>query len=372
MSFPPPTGGPPPGNPGPPQGYSGPYGPPPQEPPWPQQWQAGPPPKKRGNGWKWVLGGVALLAVIGVTAAVTISVTSDSADEGDAPSGETYGLASADDKGPVNIITEDPTCAVWTPINVRLAEAQRNGWEKIDRSIRASDWSTEQWAKYVAVGRAMLDAADQTERLVRMTPHRTMRQLFEQFIAYARAYNDAIPTYSPSDNYLATVVADASSSIGNICATLAYGSAKTWSSSVPSVAPPSRLSPLQDPKDTRPFLTSPDETCPEWQPLLSRFQADTESWATIDVSKPATQWTPEQLSSAEALIPVIRNFAKDVERLGRQSKNGALQDFAILAAQYRRAFTQALPNYTPADSYLSAVAVDLTNLIFDACKAVGN
>ena len=70
----PPPGGPPPpppGNPYPPQGYPGP------QQPWPQQqpWAPGPPPKKRGNGWKWGLGALALLVVIGVTAAVTISVT---------------------------------------------------------------------------------------------------------------------------------------------------------------------------------------------------------------------------------------------------------------------------------------------------------
>lgn len=370
---PPPHGGPPPGGPGQPQGYPGPYGPPPQQPPWPQQWQSGPPPKKRGGAWKWLLAGVALLAVIGVTAAVTISVTSDSGGENDpTPSGETYGLASADDTGPVNIITEDPTCAAWGPINQTLAEAERNGWESIDRSIHAPEWSSEQRAKYVAVGRAMLDAADQTERLVRSTPHRAMRQLYEQFIAYARAYNDAIPQYEPLDNYLATVVADASSAIGNICATITYSSAQAWASSVPDAEPPSHLPQLQDPQRVTPFLFSPDKTCPSWEPLLTRFQTDTASWGDIDASKPATQWTPSQRSSAETLTPVIVNFANDVERLARQSDNGILQDFAVLAAQYRRAFVEALPSYTPADSYLSAVAVDLTNLIFDACKSVGD
>ena len=85
MTLPPPPGGnpppPPPGDPfQPPVGGPGPYpGPGPQQPPWPQQpWSAGPPPpQKRGNGWKWALGAVALLAVIGVTAAVTMSVTGD-------------------------------------------------------------------------------------------------------------------------------------------------------------------------------------------------------------------------------------------------------------------------------------------------------
>ena len=89
MTLPPPPGGnpptPPPGGPfQPPVGGPGPYpGPGPQQPPWPQQpWTAGPPPQKRGNGWKWALGTVALLAVIGVTAAVTMSVTGDNGGNG--------------------------------------------------------------------------------------------------------------------------------------------------------------------------------------------------------------------------------------------------------------------------------------------------
>ena len=316
-----------------------------------------------------MLGGVALLAIIGITVAVTISVTSD--DEPTEP-GETFGLASADDKGPANIITEDPTCAAWGPINKRLADAERNGWESIDRSIPGSEWSADQRAKHIAVGEAMLVAARQTERLIRTTPHRAMRQLYEQFVAYARAYDDAIASYEPLDNYLATVVADISSAIANVCATIAYGSAQAWASLVPEVAPPSELSPLQDPRNPSRFLSSPDITCPKWEPLLMRFRTDTKSWATIDAAKPVTQWTPQQRSTGDTLASVIETFAGDVEELGRKSSNAVLQDFALLASQYRHAFAQALPNYTPADSFLSAVAVDLTNTIFDACKAAGD
>ena len=42
----------------------------------------------------------------------------------------------------------------------------------------------------------MRNAADQTVNLVKMTPHRVMRELYEQFIAYARAFADAVPTYT--------------------------------------------------------------------------------------------------------------------------------------------------------------------------------
>ena len=121
MTLPPPPGGnpppPPPGGPfQPPVGGPGPYpGPGPQQPPWPQQpqqWSAGPPPQKRGNGWKWALGAVALLAVIGVTAAITMSVTGDDGGNGaptSPPSGNNSEIASANDTGPATIITEDPT-----------------------------------------------------------------------------------------------------------------------------------------------------------------------------------------------------------------------------------------------------------------------
>ena len=188
---PPPAGGPPPGNPYPPQGYSGPQH------PWPQQqpWGAGPPPKKRGNGWKWGLAALALLVVVGVTAAVTISVTKDRGDGDRAPTADTFGLASADDKGPANIITEDPSCAAWAPINQTFVDVQRKGWDERDPSIPATEWTPEQRAHYEEVGRAARNAADQTVQLAKLTPHRVMRELYEQFIAYTRAYSDAIPNY---------------------------------------------------------------------------------------------------------------------------------------------------------------------------------
>ena len=197
---PPPPGGPP-GNPYPPQGYPGP------QPPW----VAGPPSKKRGNGWQWGLGALALLLVIGVTAAVTISVTKDGGDGGGdtSPPGETYGLASAGDTGPVNVITEDPSCAAWRKVNARLADSQ-NGWAERDPSIPGADWTPNQRAQHEAVARAMSDAADQSVPLAKLTPHRVMRELYEQFIAYARAYGDAIPSYTPIDNHLASIALSSS------------------------------------------------------------------------------------------------------------------------------------------------------------------
>jgi len=41
--------------------------------------------------------------------------------------------------------------------------------------------------------------------LAKRTPHRVMRELYEQFIAYSRAYADRIPTYTPPDDNFALV-----------------------------------------------------------------------------------------------------------------------------------------------------------------------
>jgi hypothetical protein len=65
----------------------------------------------------------------------------------------------------------------------------------------------------------------------------------------------------------------------------------------------------------------------------------------------------------------MNTLADDIERLGLQSSNATLQDFAIFAAQYRRAYATALPSYTTADSYLGAASAGITSAIADACRA---
>jgi hypothetical protein len=102
-----------------------PWGPPP-----------GPPPRRGGKG-KWILAGIAVLAVIAVTVVITVLVVGQ--DSGNSPSptptqtgGPTSDIASVNDKGPVTVITEDPTCASTTPILQTLADLQANGWDKRD------------------------------------------------------------------------------------------------------------------------------------------------------------------------------------------------------------------------------------------------
>lgn len=360
---PPPPGGPlPPGNPYPPQGYPG---------QWPQQqpWGAGPPPKKRGNGWKWGLGALAVLVVIGVTAAVTISVTKDGDGDGPSPTGETFGLASADDKGPANIITEDPSCAAWRPLIDTLAKTEKNGWDKIDRAIPAARWTGDQRRQHDEVARVMRTTADQAVQLAKLTPHRVMRELYEQFIAYTRAYVEALPTYTQPDNELAGVSGASSNAITRICTTIEYGIAEARGPLVPAPPNPSEVAPVTNPDSPQQFLETGDPTCSDWLQRLAKFGDDTTAWQELDPGLTASEWDARQRDLIDAVIPVMETMADDMEQLGLRSTNPTLQDFAILAAQYRRAYAMALPSYTGEDSYLAGVSAAITSAIADACRA---
>lgn len=372
MNYPPqslPPQGPPPGNYGPPQGNPGQWGPPPQQPPWPpQQGPLGPPPKKR-NGWKWALGGVVLLAVIGVTAAVTISVTSGS-DNGDpTPAGDTYGLASANDTGPVGVITEDPSCAVWTPIITTFSEIQQKGWADRDESIPASRWTAEQRAQYEEVRGAAITAAEQAVPLARLTPHRVMREFYEQFIAYARAYSEAIPNYEPADERLARAMISSSAVLVHACDAINSGSAAARAPLIESAPPPDTTAPLADPANPKRFMTEPDPICPDWIKLLEGFDVETDAWQSMLSSTPASQWTAEERRIVAATIPVFNAFADRALEIADRTSNPILADFITFSAQYRRAYAAGLPSYIPADQYLAFSAASAASTVYNACRA---
>lgn len=336
-----------------------------------QPWAGGPPPKRRGNGWKWALGGVALVAVIAVTAVVSISIagggdSSPAAHSGDADSE----FASADDTGPVNIITEDPTCAAWMPINNTVAQIQKKGWDKRDISIPSTEWTSELRSQYDEVSRALSTSADQTVALARQTPHRVMRELYEQVIIYSRAYVDALSNYTAEDNYLIGVSAAASATLVNICTAIRYDSAAARSPLIsPAEPPPSMARFAEGPVGPRTVMTTADPVCGDWERIVRQFDADTSEWQDLDPNIPASAWTEEQRSTVEAVIPVMNEFANKLEELGRTSSDGVIEDFAVLAAQYRRAYTESLPSYASADSYLSAASARAAWIIVDACKA---
>lgn len=377
MSGPQPPGpwGPPPQAPG---GPTPPPGPPQQ--PWgpPQPWQPPGPPRKGGRG-KWIWGGVALVAVIAVTVVITVLVIgrhSNSPNAGPSGDGLTSGIASANDKGPVAIITDEPTCDKWMAIWNSLSDREKNGWTDRDPSVPATAWTDEQRTQYHAVAQALRTATDQALPLVKQTPHRVVRELYEAFIAYGRAYAAKVPNYMAADDHVIRVAGDSSNAMGWICNAIQWGSAGNSIPAVSAAAPPTqnalKNATLGDTANPSKFLTKPDPVCADWTNLGDDFDKQTlADWQTINGDLPVNQWPPEQKAVMDALAPKLSSFADQIEQLGRRSSNLVLQDFAVLSALYSRAYVAAFPNYTKPDGYLGNVMTSSAPAVYQACLVAG-
>jgi hypothetical protein len=337
---------------------------------------------------KWALGGVTLIAVIAITAAVSIALTKGSGGGGNgtpsataSPSVSASGtasntggeIASANDTGPVNIITSDPTCSAWSPINDTFVGVQKKGWDKRDPNLPGKEWSADQRKMYEDVGAAARSAADQTVELAKRTPHRVMREIYEQFIAYSRAYADAIPNYNAADNHLAGVSLTSSILINWICGAISAGSAEARAASVADVAAPTEVAKPADVSNPQRFMATADQTCGEWSSRLDRFYADgaVVAWQGLDANLAASQWKPEERSIIDAVGPVMTTLADDIAKIGQESSDLVVQDLAVLSAQYRRGYVAALPTYTPADSYLAQASGKASSMVALACQAAG-
>ncbi|MDT5142458.1 MAG: hypothetical protein QOI79_1795, partial [Mycobacterium sp.] len=291
---------------------------------------------------KWAIGGVAAVAVL-ATIVAAVLLFGDGGSGGPKGTGpdagaDAAGVASVKDTGPVAVITEDPSCAAWTSINNDLANSGQGLWNDRDRSVPASAWTQRQRAQFIAAGQSMRGAAAQAVGLVKLTPHRVMRELYQQFIAYARAYSERIPKYTPSDNNLAGAANSASSALGSICAAISDGPAAARGPLVPPSAPPSDIAPVGNIANPQPFLTTENSVCSEWKQALDQFGKQTAAWQQVDPNIPSIYWNREQKAVNYAVAPVMNSYATKLEQLGRQSDNAVWQDLANLSAQYRRAF----------------------------------
>lgn len=356
--------------------------PPPHEPTQgPSQWnpKSGPP-LQDGNKAKWILGGLALLVVVVISVVATLLVTRGSSGSttptASAPpstSVDASDVASANDRGPAGIITEDPTCAAWEPISRTLGDRERrDGWDKRDPSIPASAWGTELREQYEAVGSALRLAADQTAALAQRTPHRLMRVLYEQTIAYWRYFTSQLASYTQADNHFVTVAHGLAGTLNWICAAITYGSAAARSPLTDGGVPPLTFPPVQDPAKPERFLASPRPTCPKWEAMVDQYKAATLDWINgVDPNIPAAQWSPEQQQLFTSVTTILGSNAGEVQNLGVESGNPTWRDLAALAAQYRQAYLQAIPSYVPADNYLDSTASELVVAIDQACRAAG-
>ena len=231
-----------------------------------------------------------------MTVVITVLVVGKGSGGGESPTptnGDGSEFASANDKGPVAIITEDPTCAAWGRINdAVVSEEKRVGWSTLDQSVPASAWNLDQRSMYDTIGKAMRNAADQTVGSLKLTPHRVIRELYEQFIAYSRALAEKIPRYTAADKEWGTAPDTVGSSLVSICAAnhgrFCFGIVAVGTRG----RGPSNVASAGDPDDPQPFLTKRDPVCSEWASALARYDVATSAWQAVDPAISAPQWTP--------------------------------------------------------------------------------
>ncbi len=280
-------------------------------------------------------------------------------------------IASADDDDPVSIITDEPTCPEWEPINTALNTELRNGWTRRDVSVPASEWTGETAAQYRGVAAAMRTAADKTVALAKATPHRVMRELYGQSIAYWRAYADGVDDYRPPADHLARAAINAAESVNAICAAMDFGSAATRGPLVLPGPPPVPDVPLSDPSMPAKYIAGPSAFCNEWVAMVSDYANATRQWRDRhDPNIPARYWSPEQRTLSENTAVTMQQNADRTQLLGLLSGNLVAADFAALASHYRRAYALALPTYALPDTHLDNAALRLQALTNQACQAV--
>lgn len=330
------------------------------------------PPQKPGP-WKWIAGGAALIAVIAITAVVAVSL--DRRSDASAATPAQSDVASAGDTGAIGIITDDPSCAPWRPVVTTLANVENNGWAKRDPSIPVGAWTPDVRDQYQAVAAAMRSAADQALPLAKLTTHRVVRELYEQFIAYTRAFVDRLPSYQAADNDLAIVSSTVSDVLTGICEAIANGSAAARGPVVSAAAAPDHVAAVGDLATPSRFLATGDPQCSSWKQSADTMKTNPAiaAWSTEDPAIPASSWSPEYKAQNDAVKPVLSGFADTYDHLARASSasNPVLADFGVLAAQYGRAFVAGIPTYTAADLYLFNVFQKAAGVITSSCRAAG-
>ncbi len=336
---------------------------------------------RSGISLKWGLGAVIVLAVVAI---VLVAVVLFGGDTGKNSAGSSSGtnsgapeaqVPSADDTGPVTVITEDPSCNAWVATENTLVQTLTaiggGKWLDRDRSIPASQWDDQQRKLNMAAAQVIRNTAARTVGLAKLTPHRVMRELYEQFIAYSRAFAERVPNYTPSDDALASTVHSAASALAAVCTSISDGSAAVRGSLVDPPSPPDSTAPPANPNNPELYLTDPDPVCADWKTATNKFAADTTEWHQLDPNIAATFWSPQQKAANLAVASVMITYANKVQQLGANSRNPVLQDFADLSAQYRRAFVLALPTYEPADQHLANASTYAAMMVLGGCIAAG-
>ncbi|QEM44337.1 hypothetical protein FZ046_05680 [Mycolicibacterium grossiae] len=250
-----------------------------------------------------------------------------------------------------------------------MASTESNGWNEIRQTIGpAATWTEDQRTMMSGVAQAMRNGAEQVLPLAKRTPHRVMRELYEQFIAYGRAYAETIDTYTPSNNFLASTNVNAGRALMSVCDVIQYGATDRMLN-VDALPPPDATATPEDLASPSRFLLEGNQICSEWLAQNDSFNNATGEWQAAASDVAAAQWTPERRALQESTLPKLSAYAKDIYSLGQRSANPVLKDFSSAASLYLQAYVTSGAAYVPSDSFLVASAFRFGNIVTSACEA---
>jgi len=340
------------------------------------------PPRDGKRGWIIGLGVLVVVVAIGAVLLFTGQASRSAAPAADRnspqatptsatpqPGAMSTTIVSADDTGPITIITDDVTCGPWDNVQTAVAVPRNAGWNERDPWQPASTWNPDQRAQFEAVADALRSGADRAVSLAAQTPHRAMRELYEAFIAYGRAYAEALPNYQPKDDFLAQTSLAALDAITHICAANRSKVASVQEPGLAPVAPPTTPPTVADPANPQRFLPQPNPTCASWMQDAAALQERTQAWSALDPNVGAGQLNKEQVLVYDDVAQVVTAQADTMESAGRGSGNAVAEDFATLGALYFRAYAKAVPLIWAGDHDLAEVGFNLNNLLSLACQA---
>lgn len=220
----------------------------------------------------------------------------------------------------------------------------------------------------------MRELADKAVTLAPTTPHRVMRELYEQVVAYARAWADSQNNYFPQlDVNLWNAADDAMSAVLWTCQGVGVSSIAARSVLVAAPPAPRQVAQPQDPANPQRFVHTTDRAvCGELVAVNQKYDTNPviQDFQKADHEIPASKWTPQQKALSDAVAPLLVNLADDLEHTAAHGDNPVIQDFATFAAQYLRALAKALPTYDALDSTLGWVSGYTRHLVGEACTAV--